>query len=129
MIQIRHNVFETNSSSTHSITMCMKRDYDLWKKDFVWFIDSYDAKFLPWKELIEYIRKTHMVETDDIEAIIKYHDEDNIEEIEDILADYDIFSYSSWMDKQKPELERFNSEFTTPDGNTVVSFGYYGADY
>ena len=30
MKQIRHGVFETNSSSTHSITMCMKSDYDKW---------------------------------------------------------------------------------------------------
>ena len=28
--QIRQRVFETNSSSTHSITMCMKSDYDKW---------------------------------------------------------------------------------------------------
>ena len=28
--QIRRGVFETNSSSTHSITMCMKSDYDRW---------------------------------------------------------------------------------------------------
>ena len=30
MRQIRRNVFETNSSSTHSITMCMKSDFDKW---------------------------------------------------------------------------------------------------
>ena len=28
--QIRRGVFETNSSSVHSITMCMKSDYDRW---------------------------------------------------------------------------------------------------
>lgn len=31
--QIRCGVFETNSSSCHSITMCMKSDYDRWEKD------------------------------------------------------------------------------------------------
>ena len=27
---IRQGVFESNSSSTHSLTMCMKSDYDKW---------------------------------------------------------------------------------------------------
>ena len=37
MRQIRKNVFETNSSSTHSITMCMKSDYDKWVSgELVW---------------------------------------------------------------------------------------------
>ena len=30
MKQVRRSVFETNSSSVHSITMCMKSDYDKW---------------------------------------------------------------------------------------------------
>lgn len=30
--QIRRNVWETNSSSTHSITMCSKEEYEKWKK-------------------------------------------------------------------------------------------------
>lgn len=29
--QIRGNVFETNSSSTHSITICSKKDFEKWK--------------------------------------------------------------------------------------------------
>ena len=31
MKQIRRGVFETNSSSTHSITMCNKDDYSKWE--------------------------------------------------------------------------------------------------
>lgn len=30
--QIRRGVFETNSSSTHSITMCSKEEYEKWRK-------------------------------------------------------------------------------------------------
>ena len=29
--QIRKGVFETNSSSTHSLVMCLKSDYDKWE--------------------------------------------------------------------------------------------------
>ena len=31
--QIRRGVFETNSSSVHSLTLCMESDYDRWDKD------------------------------------------------------------------------------------------------
>ena len=31
--QIRRGVFESNSSSVHSLTMCMESDYDRWEKD------------------------------------------------------------------------------------------------
>lgn len=31
MISIRRNVFETNSSSTHSMTICTKNEYEQWK--------------------------------------------------------------------------------------------------
>ncbi len=30
--QIRRGVFETNSSSTHSLTMCSKKEYDEFEK-------------------------------------------------------------------------------------------------
>lgn len=30
MIQIRHGVFETNSSSTHSMVVCSEEDYQKW---------------------------------------------------------------------------------------------------
>ena len=30
MIQVRKNVFETNSSSTHSLVMAVKSDFDRW---------------------------------------------------------------------------------------------------
>jgi len=30
--QIRRGVFETNSSSTHSITMCSEEEYERWRK-------------------------------------------------------------------------------------------------
>ena len=35
--QIRRGVFETNSSSVHSLTRCTSSDYDKWKNgELVW---------------------------------------------------------------------------------------------
>ena len=125
MIQIRRNVFETNSSSTHSITMCMKSDYDLWVKNKVWFHDSYKGEFLTWEDVL----KLNSIDIDDRETLEKDYKEGYIERVEDMLADYDVYSYNSWLDQKKPELERYKDEFTTPLGETIVSFGYYGEDY
>ena len=38
--QIRRGVFETNSSSTHSITLMMKKDYDRWQKGDLYLFDT-----------------------------------------------------------------------------------------
>ena len=44
--QIRRGVFETNSSSVHSITMCSSDEYDKWTKgEFVY--DIYKEKLIP----------------------------------------------------------------------------------
>ena len=44
MIQIRRNLFETNSSSTHSITMCTEADWLKWKRGVLAF--SWERKEL-----------------------------------------------------------------------------------
>ena len=35
--QIRCGVFETNSSSTHSLTMCSEEEFEAWKRGEVLF--------------------------------------------------------------------------------------------
>ena len=134
MIQIRHNVFETNSSSTHSITMCLKSEYTEWKKDKLYFVNYYsvDKKFLTWDELIELIKKPMSpikMDIDDIEELEANHNSGKDELVDDMLADYDVFTYSSWCDHKCPELERYSSTFTTPKGEEICAFGYYGENY
>ena len=46
MIQIRQGLFETNSSSTHSLTMCTVSDFDKWKSGELIF-DYYEDKLIP----------------------------------------------------------------------------------
>lgn len=45
MRQIRRGIFETNSSSVHSITIVSKEDYDKWVDGKVCF-DKYGKKFV-----------------------------------------------------------------------------------
>lgn len=45
MKQIRNGVFETNSSSTHSLTIASQEEYDKWEKGEL-LIDSDSMKFI-----------------------------------------------------------------------------------
>ena len=43
---IRYGVFETNSSSSHSLCVCMKEEYEKFKKgDLV--LDTYESELIP----------------------------------------------------------------------------------
>ena len=44
MIQIRKNVFETNSSSTHSLCICTEDEYNKWQKGELLY-DRWSDKF------------------------------------------------------------------------------------
>ena len=46
MEQVRRNLFETNSSSTHSLTMCTKTDYDEWRAGNLIY-DRYNNYLIP----------------------------------------------------------------------------------
>ena len=101
MRQIRRNVFETNSSSTHSITMCMKSEFDKWiDGELVW--NRCSDKLVP-------ITPNVKISMDNKDGCYLTYDQ---------FTDYDyIFGF-----------ETFQDYYTTPSGEKVVSFGYYGYD-
>ena len=51
MKTIREGCFETNSSSTHSITMCMESDFLKWKNGEMYW-DSWNNKLVT-KKMVE----------------------------------------------------------------------------
>ena len=98
--QVRRGVFETNSSSVHSITMCTKSDYDKWRNgELVW--NRWGEELVP---ITPQIKKSM---DDDKRHYLTYEQFD----------DYDYI-----------EHETFEDTFKTPNGEEVVSFGYYGED-
>ena len=54
--QIRYGVFESNSSSQHSIAICSEKEFNAWKKGEVLF-DEYDEKFVHINKLSEKDKK------------------------------------------------------------------------
>lgn len=96
--QVRRNVFETNSSSVHSLTMCMKSDFDKWEAgELVW--SRWGRELIP---LTDEIRES--IEADEREYL----------------------TYEQFNDWEYMEYETFASTFETPNGEEVTSFGYYG---
>lgn len=118
MIQIRHGVFETNSSSTHSLTICMESDYDKWRNGEVLFHHDYrtgEDKFITEEEAMDFLR-SHKYDPDTM----------SVDELHDAMLDEDMYSYRRFYDEGY--LETFFEDFVTPNGEAVVAFGKYGYD-
>ena len=120
--QIRYGVFETNSSSTHSLTMMMKSDYIRWGAENLYMYSgrgwSWDfgkpinGKLYTKDEVIKFIKNNRYYNAKD------EIDDEYIKEMNFISSD----------DEGSEYLESFYDEFTTPSGETVVCFGEYGYD-
>lgn len=146
-LQIRQGLFETNSSSTHTITIVDAEDFENWKKGEVWYNES-DDKFLPVDESIE--ENIKIIENDflrDDEKLPelfkeKYRELKNLEEAieaaeddpeltidyDNLRRDYQLFyiSHDFWHDVVTDEYEDYDESYTTKNGDKVVAFGYYG---
>ena len=110
MIQIRKNVFETNSSSTHSMVMCVDSDYDKWVKGDVYYCNwsIKDAGF----ESGKFYSKA------EVEEYFKGREDER-----DI---YDLCTYDEFCDTEYLEIEE--DTYTTPGGETVHAVCKYGYD-
>ena len=122
MIQVRQGVFETNSSSTHSITMCTKNEFNEWvggkvyRNDGSWYDSTSvlkDKDFLTYDEAIELIKSSKYYEP------IK---ED--ENVDDYFKEYEIYSYDNWGEYYETDV----TDYITPNGEEIVAVCYYGYD-
>lgn len=133
MIQVRRNVFETNSSSTHSITMCMEEDYDKWNDGGLYFYSSsyrFDEstrnRFFTYEEMIDFLKNNLDCEDYRLKAISDAKECGNISEFEHLIHFYEFYTYNSY--EYYHDYEHYEETFTTPSGDKVVSFGYFGWD-
>ena len=122
MRTIRIGTFETNSSSTHSITMCMESDFLKWKNGEMYW-DRWNESLVSKEEVEKEMAKLK-------EEFISEHpdyDKDDIdweEQLEDYLnSDKEYYTYEEFNNYDYIEYETFEDSY---DG--VVAFGYYGMD-
>lgn len=145
-VQIRQGVFETNSSSTHSITMVDKSEYDAWKNGEVLFNND-DEKFLPvdeaieeniriikesnsncdesaFNQFVELYRKTKSIS----DAFAGTEEELTFDE--DWIDWYELYvDYEQYHERLCENYETYVDSYKTKSGDEVIAFGYYGTDY
>ena len=127
MRTVRRGTFETNSSSTHSITMCMESDYEKWKNgEMYWhrWNDELVSKEEAEKEMAK-LREEFIADNPDFDE----NNEEWKEELEQYInEDKMYYTYEEFNDYDYIEYETFVDTFETPQGEKVVSFGYYGQE-
>lgn len=114
MIQVRKNVFETNSSSTHSLVMAVKSDFDKWEKGEVYYCNCW------------YSHKGDKYHFEEGKFYPKAEIEAYYEEIGDERDPYDFCTYEEFCDDEYLEVETYS--YTTPGGEVVEAVAKYGYD-
>ena len=118
MRQVRMNVFETNSSSTHSIAIIPEDLYKQWRDGEVYMNDCWsdkdkilgDKEWITKQEAIDYLKH--------------YNEYDEEGDLDYTLMEAGIYSYDSWGE----DYEHDCTHFTTPSGDKMVAECYYGWD-
>ena len=122
--QIRRGVFETNSSSVHSLTMCSGEEYQKWVNGKVLFWGERD-KFATKEEIIEELKNMRYSwgNKELCYPDVNWEDED---EVSDVFSDERIKTCEEYFENEW--YETFEDRYTTLSGDEVVAFGYYGHD-
>ena len=126
MLKIRSNVFETNSSSVHSMIMCDDEEYKnlsegkaliTEENEIISIEEAYDLlveRSQEWynKELLEEIKTVDLNDPDIIVAL---------------CCKYDIaFTLEEYLNREYYDF--FDDSYTTKNGEIVHAFGYFGHD-
>lgn len=120
--QVREGVFETNSSSVHALAMCTESEFDRWENGELLFWE-YKNKFGTREELIEELKKYTGWNGKLWYRDTDWDDEDRVAEI---FKDENIKTCDQFFDNEW--YETYSERYTTPGGETIVAFGYYGHD-
>lgn len=127
MISIRESVFETNSSSTHSLTLTSKSEYTAWEKGDA--IMAGEGNLIPFTELYDTIKKC-------IEDRIVRYEKELAEEKDEKSKDYK----TEWLKEAKEELAKvvsvdkdqflnLSKEIILEDANGDFDNSYYDDYY
>lgn len=138
MFQIRQGVFETNSSSTHSITMCSESEFKKWMNGELYFNsnarwdrpDSLENKAFVTKDEAICLALSDVCNSDYYSEGKDLRNMSN-EDIDHYLrVHFDIYTYDGfWDDDENLSLTPFKRGYTTENGDKVIAFGRYGYDY
>lgn len=116
MKQVRQGLFETNSSSTHSMTIVPKKEFEEW-------IDG-KAVFDYWEDEIISLEK---LRKNNFDSRCKYDScEECLQENNHCCNDSKYKTYNGYYDDLY--MESYERKYKTENGDEIVIFGYYGYD-
>ena len=120
--QIRRGVIETNSSSTHSITMCSGEEYDKWcSGNLLFWVGK--KKFGTKEDIIEELKELTRWDNSLMYPDVNW-DDDSV--VADIFDSEEIQTSDEFFDDEY--LETFEETYHTSNGEEVVAFGKFGYD-
>lgn len=120
MIQIRSGVFETNSSSVHSLCICSENEYKCWAENLncidknSYLFDDNNNSLVPIEEILS-------------EIPIRFEDAKEI--------GFSCINHRHYMTQNEyywycnnNYFEGYEEDFMSPSGDKMVAFGHYGHD-
>lgn len=129
---IREGVFETNSSSTHSLIMMEESKFKKWKDGKLFYHE--DEPYIEDKKAREkfrnyfkkYDKHDIFYTKKEVEEIKKFCADNDIKVGEEDYQnwDYAFQTYEYWL--QEEELESDVHTYTTPGGEKIVAVAKYG---
>lgn len=112
---IRQGVFETNSSSSHSLTITTLENYNNWKKGELYFGDC--VGFIKIAEFEELLIKEGITREE-------HPDEKEYNEyVYDFKMENEIYTYDDYHEVETMGISLGLNHYTTPGGEQIVVFG------
>ena len=127
MIKIRYGVFETNSSSVHTLSIAQNEEIDKLKNgellvNLSWRRSNY---LISYEEALQELIKDIKECGNDNDLIIVNNGDKK--EIYHLMYEYDIAEpFDRYLEAEY--LEPYEEEFTTKNGDRVLIFGRFGHD-
>ena len=118
--QIRRGVYETNSSSCHSLTMCSEEEYSKWcSGKLLFWVDK--KKFGTKEDIIEELKELTRWDNSLMYPDVNW-DDDSV--VADIFDSEEIQTSDEFFNDEY--LEMFEETYTTPNNEKIIAFGKYG---
>ena len=132
---IRRGVFETNSSTSHSLIVMSQEQYDKWEKEKFYFFHPSEW-WNPFEKLPvdQQPVKDTLYSKAEVERYMKLigdelepdEDEDDEYYFDNLAEEDSFYSYESFMENEYLESEA--NDYTTPSGEKLVICCKYGRD-
>lgn len=131
MIQIRFGAFETNSSSTNSISICMLDDYQRWRNGELYLLMSGAVNYTSnsVRDVTQEKDTRLFITQDELLGMASKKLNKPKEEIsaQDAIFEVRAYPFNDFEDVFGGEF--FEREFTTPSGEKVIAFGSWDFEH